>query len=88
MVFVQICVGSSCHLKGSQQIVAMMQQKIADGGLGEEIILSGGFCAGKCNRVGVTVTVDDDVYAGVTPETFYSFWEERIRPRLDAKEEN
>ncbi len=87
MVFIQVCVGSSCHLKGSQAIVNMMQQKVEADGLGDEVILSGSFCTGKCNRVGVTITVNDNVFAGVTPEGFLAFWNEQVSPLLAKKGE-
>ncbi len=79
-MFVEICVGSSCHLKGSQEIVERMQRAIAARGLENEIILSGCFCAGKCNREGVTVKVNDEVYTGITAEGFGAFFDEKILP--------
>ena len=70
MLFVQVCVGSSCHLKGSQEIVELMQKAIEDNRIDDEVVLSGSFCIGKCNRVGVTVQVNDDIHVGVTAENF------------------
>jgi NADH:ubiquinone oxidoreductase subunit E len=78
MLVVQICVGSSCHLKGSQEIVELMQKAIEEYHLEDEIVLSGSFCTGKCNRVGVTVQVDDEVCVGVTRENFNDFFKEHI----------
>lgn len=86
MVLIQVCVGSSCHLKGSREIVELLQKQVEKEHLGEEVILCGGFCAGKCNRIGVTITVDDDVFTGVTPEMLPAFWQERILPHLDKQE--
>lgn len=73
-MIVQICVGSSCHLKGSERIVELFQSAIAEHKLEDDITLAGSFCTGKCNRVGVTITVDDDIYTGVTPENFGTFF--------------
>ena len=79
MQFVQICVGSSCHLKGSQEIVELFQAEMAKHNIEEdELALSGSFCIGKCNRVGVTVQVNDDVHVGITPENFAEFFEKNI----------
>ena len=78
MIFVQICIGSSCHLKGSQDIVELMEKAVAEYHLEEEVILSGSFCIGKCNRVGVTVQVNDDVHVGVTRENFKEFFQTNI----------
>lgn len=85
MVIVQICVGSSCHLKGAPEIVARMEKEISDGGLEDEVILTGSFCTGKCNRVGVTIAVDDDVYTGVTVETFREFWNDKVLSRVEKE---
>ena len=78
MVCVQICVGSSCHLKGSQTIVELMQQAVADYKIEDDVVLSGCFCIGQCNRVGVTVQVNDDIHVGITAENFRDFFKEHI----------
>ena len=78
MLIVQICVGSSCHLKGSHEIVQMFESAIAKYHIENEVVLTGSFCIGKCNRVGVTIQVDDDVYVGVTAENFKEFFKENI----------
>ena len=77
-MIIQICVGSSCHLKGSQKIVELFQKEIADRRLEREITLAGCFCTGKCNREGVTVVIDDVVHTGVTPEGFCDFFEKNV----------
>ncbi len=82
MVIVQVCVGSSCHLRGSQDVVELFQKKVAEDCLEGEVVLLGSFCAGKCNREGVTVTVNDEVFCGVTKENFNTFWNEKILPLL------
>ena len=87
MIFVDVCVGSSCHLKGAPQIVELLQKKIADEQLDDDIILSGSFCTGKCNRIGVTITVGDNIYTGVTPESFSDFWRDNILPALERSKE-
>lgn len=78
MLIVQICVGSSCHLKGSPEIVQMFESAIAEHHIEDEVILTGSFCIGKCNRVGVTVQVNDDIHVGVTTENFREFFKENI----------
>lgn len=81
-MIIQICVGSSCHIKGSEELVDLFQDAIAKNGLEGEITLAGSFCTGRCNREGVTVAVDDDVFTGVTPEKFEAFFEENILRRI------
>ena len=88
MIVVKVCVGSSCFLKGSSDIVQMLENKVSKAKLEDEVVLVGSFCAGKCNRVGVTVTVNDDVYTGITKENFSQFWNEKILPRVASSDEN
>ena len=77
-MIIQVCVGSSCHLKGSADIVELFQNTIQDHGLEGEITLAGSFCIGKCNRIGVTVQIDDDIHTGVTRENFKEFFTEKV----------
>ena len=77
-MIIQICVGSSCHIKGSPEIVELLQKAVAENGLDDEITLAGSFCIGKCNRIGVTVQVDDDIHTGITKENFKEFFKENV----------
>ena len=70
------CIGSSCHLKGSRQIVEQLQSLIAVSGCGDRVELNGAFCMGKCVS-GVSVTVDG-TYHSVQPENTKTFFEEEI----------
>ena len=81
-MIIQICVGSSCHIKGSAEIVEMLQSAVAEHHLENEVTLAGSFCIGKCNRVGVTVQVDEEVYTGVTKEGFKDFFQENVLAKL------
>ena len=78
MLIVQVCVGSSCHLKGSYDIVELIQKAVDEYNIDDEVVLSGSFCIGKCNRIGVTVQVNDDVHVGVTKENFEDFFKKNI----------
>ena len=78
MLIVQICIGSSCHIKGSPEIVELFEKAIAEYHIEDEVVLTGSFCIGKCNRVGVTVQINDDIYVGITKEKFREFFKENI----------
>ena len=73
---VTVCIGSSCHIKGSRQVVEQLQYLIAQNNLGDKVELSGTFCMGKCQQ-GVCVTVDDEVFS-VSPDTVKEFFEKNI----------
>lgn len=81
-MIIQICIGSSCHLKGSEKIVELFQAAIEKYNLNDEITLAGSFCSGKCNREGVTITVNDEVFTGITPEKFDEFFNDKVLSKL------
>ena len=45
-----VCIGSSCHIKGSRQVVEELQYLIAQNNLGDKVELGGTFCMGKCQE--------------------------------------
>ncbi len=77
---ITVCIGSSCHLKGSRRVVEQLQYLIAENGLKDKVELGGTFCMGKCQQ-GVCVTVDDIFYS-VSPDTVDKFFEKEILPRV------
>jgi len=54
-----VCVGSSCHLRGSYSIIHEFQQLIKEHGLEDQVTLQANFCAGRCQKA-VAVTIDGD----------------------------
>ena len=50
---VTICIGSSCHLKGSRDIISILQRLIALNRLEDQVELKGSFCMGECMNNGV-----------------------------------
>lgn len=84
-MIIKVCVGSSCHLKGSHEIVELLQEAVEQHGFENEITLAGSFCIGKCNRVGVTVQVDDDIHTGITKENFKEFFNDNVLSKIERK---
>lgn len=84
-MLIQVCVGSSCHLKGSHDVVELLQKKIEELDLSADITLAGSFCTGKCNRQGVTVTINDEIYTGITKESFNEFFNGTVMKALEEE---
>lgn len=78
---VYVCVGSSCHLRGSYKIIELMKENIEKNGLDEKVNLSAAFCLGKCTT-GVTIKVDEEVVCGVSPENFDGIFKEHILDKV------
>ncbi len=77
---VTVCIGSSCHIKGSRSVVEQLQYLISENNLGDKVELGGTFCMGNCQK-GVCVNVDDEFYS-VTPDTVKEFFETGIMAKL------
>lgn len=74
---IRICVGSSCHLKGSREVAGELQRLI---GAREDVKLTGAFCMGDC-RGGVCVQVGGDKFA-LRPGEEAAFFEHEVLSRL------
>ena len=77
---VTVCIGSSCHIKGSRQVVEQLQFLIAENDLRDKVELGGTFCMGQCQK-GVCVTVDDNFHS-VSPENVREFFETNIKTKV------
>ncbi|MGF0034422.1 (2Fe-2S) ferredoxin domain-containing protein [Bariatricus sp. SGI.154] len=73
---VLICIGSSCHVRGSRQVIETFTRLVKEHGAEAEIVLSGSFCMGACSK-GVSVKIGDRVYH-VKPEDAEDFFREVI----------
>ena len=73
---ITVCIGSSCHIKGSRQVVEGLQRLVADNNLGDKVEIGGTFCMGQCQK-GVCVAIEEQVFS-VTPETVEEFFEQNV----------
>lgn len=77
---ITVCIGSSCHIKGSRQVVEQLQYLIHENGLNDKVELGGTFCMGRCQE-GVCVTIDDEFFS-VSPETVKDFFNENVLAKV------
>lgn len=78
MIELSVCIGSSCHLKGSYNIIRTFEQLIEAQNLHDQLELKAQFCMQQCQN-GVSVSVADKIYS-VSPETAKSFFDSTIVP--------
>ena len=81
MITITVCIGSSCHIKGSRQVVEQLQYLIGENNLGEKVELGGTFCMGQCQK-GVCVKVNDDLHS-VTPDSVNDFFASEILAKVN-----
>ena len=79
-VNITVCIGSSCHLKGSRAVVERLERLILERGLKDKIELRGSFCMGQC-QTGVSVLLDGTYYS-LTPENTERFLIQTVLPKL------
>ena len=80
MIELNVCVGSSCHVRGSYNVLQSFQQMVEEWQLHDKIEIKAAFCVKNC-QAGVSVTVNDKVYS-VKPEQARSFFKETVMPLI------
>lgn len=77
---ITVCIGSSCHVKGSRQVVKALQQLISENNLADKVELSGTFCLGKC-QLGVCVSIGDQVFS-VNEDNVQDFFRDNVLAKV------
>ncbi len=83
MLELSVCIGSSCHLKGSYNIIQLFQQMIEENALHDKIDFKANFCMRQCQGNGVTVSLDGTIYH-LQPEMAGEFFKNTIIPILNS----
>ena len=77
---VTVCIGSSCHIKGSRRIIDTFKSLAEENGVADKYELCGSFCTGNC-REGVCVNVDGKFFF-VTPDTAEEFFKKEVLGKI------
>lgn len=83
MVEVKVCVGSSCHMKGSYQVIKTFQDLIAKNALKDDVAIKASFCMGRCLE-GISITVDDEPIQNVGFQNAQEVFYQHIYPKAKA----
>ena len=84
MVVVSVCVGSSCHMKGSYQVIKPFQELIKKNQLEDVIELKASFCMGRCLS-GISVMVNDTPVQNVGFVNAENVFYEHVFPLAQAE---
>lgn len=85
MLVITICVGSSCSLRGSDELASGIQRLIVKEKLEGLVDIVGAFCMDACSK-GVSVTVGNREFSGIRPEDAESFFYREIIPLVSDHE--
>ncbi|MEM1485871.1 (2Fe-2S) ferredoxin domain-containing protein [Oscillospiraceae bacterium PP1C4] len=78
---IYVCIGSSCHLKGSYKIINAFQSLIAEHQLGDQVNLNASFCLGHC-RDGISIKIDDKIVGGVNADNVKDIFHDTVLKEL------
>lgn len=78
---IKVCVGSSCHLKGSYNVIETLKRLIDEQNLNDKIELKASFCLGNCSN-GVAMMVDDEFVQNASAENIEQIFNEQIKTKL------
>ena len=75
---IEVCLGSSCHVKGGQQILQLLKENIRKNNIEDKVELGGTVCLGECKSAGVNMKIDGKVVTGITEKNFDQFFKEKV----------
>jgi NADH:ubiquinone oxidoreductase subunit E len=79
-----VCVGSSCHLKGSYKVIEKFKELIKNYEVEDKVDLQASFCLGHCAE-GVTVKVNDMFIKNISPDNVEEKFIEEIYPLIEKQ---
>ena len=80
---IEVCVGSSCYLRGAPAVIRILESLITKYGLEEKVVLKGSFCMQQCTQ-GVTIRIDGTIHSGLSKEDAYRLFHHIVLPSLEA----
>lgn len=80
---IKVCVGSSCHLKGSYDVIEKLKEVIKKYDVEDIVDLQASFCLGHCSD-GVTVKADDDFLFNVNKDNVEDIFVKEVLPELNV----
>lgn len=80
-MIITVCVGSSCHVKGSRDIIDNFNNLIDKAKLKDQVELKGTFCMERCGK-GINWKIDDEFITSQTLEEALDIFNNRIINKL------
>lgn len=77
----KVCVGSSCHLRGSYDVIEEMKRLIAAHGMEGKIDLQASFCMGNCQN-GVSLKADEVLVHNANKDNCEELFLTEVMPRV------
>lgn len=78
---IQVCIGSSCHKRGSYNVLTRLKELVQENGLEEQVTVGSAFCLNHCAE-GVSVAIDDDIVTGIGMGNVDQLFEQMIKNQV------
>ncbi len=84
MLIITICVGSSCSVRGSDELAAELFRLIQKENLDGLVDIVGAFCMDACSK-GISVRVGEREFSGIQPQQAEEFFYREIVGHVENK---
>ena len=78
---VKVCVGRSCHLKGSYEVIQKLKELIESNKIEDKVELKASFCLGNCSN-GVSMEINGELISNANPESIEQIFNEKIITKI------
>ncbi len=79
MIRLSVCIGTSCHLNGANNVVMSFQHLIEEYSLHDKVTVSAAFCMQTCSRSDVSVMIGEERFS-LKAEEARAFFKEKVLP--------
>jgi NADH:ubiquinone oxidoreductase subunit E len=83
---IELCLGSSCHVKGAQDILKLLKEAIKAHNLENKVTLAGTLCLGHCGEPGANLKIGEEIITGITKDNFDEFFKNKVIKPLATAE--
>jgi NADH:ubiquinone oxidoreductase subunit E len=84
MLIIEICVGSSCSLRGSDELAAELFRLIKKENLEGLVDIVGAFCMDTCSK-GISVHLGEREFSGIQPQQAEEFFYKEILGHVENR---
>jgi len=80
---IEICQGSSCHVKGAVKVLDLLRKALKENKLEKTVEIAGTTCLGQCKSSGVNLRIDGTILTGITEENFTDFFKTNVLDKVN-----
>jgi NADH-quinone oxidoreductase subunit G len=83
-VDIAVCVGTSCYLKGSYDLLQELLELTKEYGVEDRVSVGATFCLERCTE-GPNIRINEEVFSGISKDNLRQIFEEAVLSKLVAE---